>query len=225
MFSLGEMAALPDGMYVGSGAATAQKYPQGFPISVVDVPQVQQLDNTNPFDFPQGATTYPLPVSSANTQSRGPYREQLRIHYPSPTGSGTSVAYRMDTELPSSASAPPVSTSASTVTSTSTATKKFLSPASQMYMSDIAYQQQRWQQQQVQMMSGSDFYIQQSQNSTASSNSGVMMMPPTPTVQASQAQQQYYMPPPAAVPSHLHQHLQPQPPPQASHSRAYPALM
>eukprot|EP00108_Taenia_solium_P009837 TsM_000189400 transcript=TsM_000189400 gene=TsM_000189400 len=221
----GEMATLPDGMYVGSGAATTQKYPQGFPISVVDVPQVQQLDNTNPFDFPQGGTTYPVSASSSNAQSRGPYREQLHIHYPSPTGSSTSVTYRVDTELPSSASAPTASTSASTITSTTTATKKFISPTSQMCMSDITYQQQRWQQQQVQMMSGSDFYLQQSQNSTGNSNSGVMMMPTTPTVQASQAQQQYYMPPPAAVPSHLHQHLQPQPPPQASHSRAYPALM
>ncbi|KAL5111662.1 hypothetical protein TcWFU_002876 [Taenia crassiceps] len=221
----GEMVPLPDGMYVGSGATTAQKYPQGFPISVVDVPQVQQMDNTNPFDFPQGATAYPVSASNANAQSRGPYREQLPIHYPSSTASSTSAAYRVDTEFPSSVSTLTASTSASTVTSTTTATKKFLPPASQMYVSDITYQQQRWQQQQVQMMSGSDFYVQQSQNSTGSCNSSVMMMPPTPTVQASQAQQQYYMPPPAAVPSHLHQHLQPQPPTQASHSRAYPALM
>ncbi|VDM33511.1 unnamed protein product [Hydatigera taeniaeformis] len=216
----GEMTALPEGIYVGSGPATTQKYPQGFPISVVDVPQVQQLDNTNPFDFPQGATTYSVSASSANSQSRGPYREQLHIHYPSPASSSTSVAYRVDTELPSSAS-----TSVSAVTPTTSVTKKFVSPTSQMYMGDVTYQQQRWQQQQVQMMTGNDFYIQQSQNSSSSSNSGVVMMPPTPTLQASQAQQQYYMPPPASMPSHLHQHLQPQPPPQASHSRAYPALM
>ncbi|CDS40823.1 conserved hypothetical protein [Echinococcus multilocularis] len=222
----GEMTALPYGMYVGSGVATTQKYPQGFPVSLVDVPQAHQLDSINPFDFPQGATTYSVSASNANAQSRGPYREQLHIQYASPACSSTSVTYRVDAELPSSAPAPAAPTSSSAVTCTTTATKKFLPSSSQMYMGDMTYQQQRWQQQQqVQVMAGGDFYVQQSQNSTSGSSSDVMMMPPTATMQASQAQQQYYMPPPVGVPSHLHQQLQPQPPSHASHSRAYPALL
>ncbi|KAM7541590.1 hypothetical protein Aperf_G00000034770 [Anoplocephala perfoliata] len=240
------MPGMSDGMY-----STGPKYPaQGFPMSVTDASQAQQPDNTNPFDFPQGATPYPN--TTVPGQSRSIYRDpSMHLQYPPPSGN-SAATYRVESDQLASAA----------LNTAISASKNVLAPsaaAQQMHMSgggDMPYPQQqpRWQQQQQQAQmigGGSEFYMQQAQSSGCSNSGnatttagiapgggggGVMMMPPPPppTVQQQgpQSQQQaFYMPQPSVVPSHLHQQLQSQaagPPPtpaQASHSRPYPALL
>lgn len=229
--------------------STGPKYPaQGFPMSVADASQAQQPDNTNPFDFPQGATPYPN--ANAPSQPRSIYRDpSIHLQYPPP--SNPAPTYRVESDQLASAA----------LNTAISASKNVLAPSATSQQIHIGgggggemiypQQQQRWQQQQQAQMigGGSEFYMQQAQSSNGSNSGntnstagiapsggggGVMMMPPPPPPavqqQGPQSQQQaFYMPQPGVVPSHLHQQLQsqapPPPPTQASHSRPYPALL
>lgn len=220
-FVTGESSGSPDGIYTSGGASRELKYPQSLSMSVVEVPQLLQSDNANPFDFPQGSTTYSTTTGVASVHLRGGYHDQVHLQY------SLSSAYSVDTEL-SSSLASSGSTNTTTLTNptapVSTTNKNTLLPStpSQMYMDEMPYHQQRWQQH-SQIMSGGEFYLQQSLTSASAcvGVNNVMMMPQTAQ---GHGQQQYYMStPPGSVPSQLQQ--QPVPTPQTSHSRAHPALL
>ncbi|KAM3183662.1 hypothetical protein ACTXT7_009913 [Hymenolepis weldensis] len=208
-----------------------QQQQQRFPMTAD--PTAQQPDNTNPFDFPQGATPYPNATAS---QPRGIYRDpsmhlqQQPQQYPPSTSSGP--GYRsVETDTPQMVSAAPNTTvSASKNVLASSIGTSGSQQQQQVYMGggDMSYPQSqlRWQQQpQMMIGNGNDFYMQQQQ--------GVVMMPPSQGGATSQSQSAgFYMQPQpggsGVTPSHLQQPANPTPPHQQNQghtSRPYPALL
>nr|CDS32269.1 conserved hypothetical protein [Hymenolepis microstoma] len=222
------IAGMPDGseMYT---TGPQPKYPshqqqQRFPMTADAT--AQQSDNTNPFDFPQGATPYPNTTAS---QPRNLYRDPS-IHFqqqPQPyPSSSTGPGYRpVETDSSQMVSAVPNTT----VSAPSAATSGPQQSQQQMYMGgvDMNYPQSqpRWQQPQMMGGNGNDFYMQQQQ--------GVVMMAPSQGGVNSQSQAAgFYMhsqPGGSGIPPN---HLQQPPNPTPSHqqnqghtSRPYPALL